>query len=63
MLVIEMCKFLVFSLGSDADSIAMKQEASRMIEGGPGFTGYFRQASADDNSHAVRGRTSRMMGF
>lgn len=69
MLVLEYCKFLVFSLGSDADSIAMKQEATRMIEGfapagsRAGFAGYFPQASADDNSHTVRGRTSRMMGF
>ncbi len=66
MLVIEMCKFLVFSLGSDQDSIAMKNEALRMINGDPNNPldiGYFRQASADDNSHAVRGRTSRMMGF
>lgn len=63
MLVLEYCKFLVFSLGSDQDSIAMKNEASAMINGKPGQTGYFNQASADDNSHTVRGRTSRMMGF
>jgi hypothetical protein len=63
MLVLEFCKFLVFSLGSDPDSIAMKQEASRMIEGGPGWTGYFKQASYDDLSHQMRGKTTRMDGY
>lgn len=66
MLVIETAKFLVFSLGSDEESIAAKNEAARMINGDgtpKGWVGYFPQASADDNSHTVRGRTSRMGGF
>lgn len=69
MLVLEYCKFLVFSLGSDADSIAAKNEAHLMINGKPGTPGqpstpgYFFQASADDNSHNVHGRTSRMGGY
>lgn len=63
MLVLEYAKMLVFSLGSDEDSKAAKQESMRMIDGTPGFTGYFARASADDNSHTVRGRTSRMNGF
>lgn len=62
MLILEWAKMLVFSLGSDDDSKAAKQECLRMIDGTPGFIGYFAQASADDNSHSVRGRTSRMGG-
>jgi hypothetical protein len=57
MLILEQCKALVYSLGSDPDSIAGKNEALKMT------AAYFSQASADDNSHSVRGRTSRMMGF
>lgn len=63
MLVIETAKFLVFSLGSDEESVAAKNESLSMINGKSGFVGYFVQASADDNSHTVRGRTSRMGGF
>lgn len=66
MLVLEYCKFLVFSLGSDADSIAMKNEAKRMIDGTPGNPldiGYYRTACADDVSHQNRGRTWRMGGY
>lgn len=63
MLIMEYCKFLVFSLGSDPDSIAMKAEALTMINGKPGFIGYFTQASADDESRKRRGRTTRMGGY
>lgn len=63
MLVIEYAKWLVFSLGSDDESKTAKVDAMSMINGRPGFPGYFAQASNDDASHKIRGRTSRMGGF
>ena len=65
MLVLEMTKYLIFSIGSDEDSTNAKNEALRMINGDPsqGMVGYFTQASLDDNSRNVRGRTSRFGGF
>lgn len=65
MLILETAKMLVFSLGSDPDSIRAKREAMSMIngDGSPQNPGYFNQASADDSSRSVRGRTSRMGGY
>lgn len=65
MLILEQAKFLVFSLGSDQESIRAKNESLRMIngDGSPQNPGYFNQASADDASRAIRGRTSRMGGY
>lgn len=65
MLILEYCKMLVFSLGSDEDSMAMKRESQLRIDGdgSPNYPGLFRQASADDTSHQNRGRTWRMGGY
>lgn len=65
MLVLETAKMLVFSLGSDPDSIRAKREAMSMIngDGSQQNPGYFKQASADDAYRSVRGRTSRMGGY
>lgn len=65
MLVLEYTKWLIFSLKSDEETIRMKNESLRMINGNgsPEYPGLFNQASADDASRALRGRTSRMGGI